>query len=125
MFNLDIDINVLISQCFQFLELFYEEIMSLVSEQTINLDGTHYMHLASVGNKNTCLRRSIARKSNMLPSSYTIFLIVFPHHKGKKLVSFICYLSSLGNIKKDKILQGESNSITHRSKQKKKLKGYN
>ncbi len=110
MFNPDVDLDELVTQGFDYLGPLYEEFVSFVSDQTVNLEGTHYIHLTSIGNKKSSSRRAIARRVQLLPSSVTHVLEDCPYHKGgcrvvEKHVAFICYLSSLGNTEEERVLQ--------------------
>ena len=112
MFNPLIDIDEIIIQGYDFLEPFLTEYLELVSEQTVDVNGTHYIHLTSVGNKNSSSRRAIARRVHLLPKSATRVIEECPFHMGgcrvvEKYVAFICYLASLGNTEEEKIRQDE------------------
>ena len=87
-------------------------ITNLVSDQNVNVNGTHYIHLTSIGSKNSRSRRAIARRIQFLPSSATLVLEACPFHKGtcrvvEKHATFLCYLSSLGNTEEEKVLRDE------------------
>ena len=50
-FKLDIEIDELVTQSFEFVSPLSNKIMGLVQDQTINRDGTQSMHLASIGHQ--------------------------------------------------------------------------
>ena len=109
MFNPDVDINELVGQGIEYVEPMWEEFLILVEDEAINIKGTQYVHPTSIGNKNSCTRRAIARRIHLMPPTYTLVTQDCPHHKGncrlvEKLAAFICYLSSLANTEEEKVL---------------------
>ena len=113
MFNPDIDLDKITFQNFGYISTYYEEFNALVEDESVNMDGGIFIHLTSIGNKNSSSRRAIARRINLLPSHSTKIIEKCPFHKGgacrvvEKQVAFICYLSSLGNSEEEKSLQDQ------------------
>ena len=56
-FDQEIEIDDIITQNLEYLKEFYDEGLSIVLDWTINRDRFNFIHLTSVGNKNTFSRR--------------------------------------------------------------------
>lgn len=52
MFNPKIDLYKVITECYETWKSFHEEQLSLVSDMPVRMDGTHFIHLTSLGSKN-------------------------------------------------------------------------